>query len=157
VVSGEELRLAMRRHASGVCVVTAVVDGARHGATVASLVSLSLDPALVGVSIGRQSSFHEPLREAGRFGVSLLGGGQERLAQHFGRSGVPPIALWAGIDLHAEEPAPLLAGALAWLVCRTEAEHGAGDHTIFVAAVETIELGREDASLVYVRHAYEAL
>jgi flavin reductase (DIM6/NTAB) family NADH-FMN oxidoreductase RutF len=157
VVSGEELRLAMRRHASGVGVVTAVVDGARYGATVASLVSLSLDPALVGISIGRQSGFHEPLREAGRFGVSLLAGDQARVAQHFGRSGVPPIALWAGIDLHAEEPVPLLAGALAWLTCVTQAEHRAGDHTIFVAAVETIELAREDASLVYVRHAYEAV
>jgi flavin reductase (DIM6/NTAB) family NADH-FMN oxidoreductase RutF len=157
VVSGEELRLAMRRHASGVCVVTAVVDGARYGATVGSLASLSLDPALVGVSIGRQSSFHEPLREAGRFGVSLLAGDQARLAQHFGRSGVPPIALWAGIGLHAEEPAPLLAGALAWLTCATQAEHRAGDHTIFVASVETIELGREDTSLVYVRHTYETV
>jgi flavin reductase (DIM6/NTAB) family NADH-FMN oxidoreductase RutF len=157
VVSGEDLRDAMRRHAAGVCVVTAVVDGARFGATVASLVSLSLDPALVGISIGHQSSFHEPLREARRFGVSLLAGDQQRLAQHFGRSGVPPLAQWAGIELHAEEPEPLLAGALAWLRCVTRAEHVAGDHTVFVADVVELELGREDASLVYLRHGYEAV
>jgi flavin reductase (DIM6/NTAB) family NADH-FMN oxidoreductase RutF len=157
VVSGEELRDAMRRHAAGVCVVTAVVDGLRYGATVGSLVSLSLEPALVGVSIGLQSSFHEPLRHAGRFGVSLLAGDQARLAQHFGRSGVPPVALWVGVELHAEEPEPLLAGALAWLSCVTRGEHRAGDHTVFVAEAVTLELGRDDRSLVYVRHGYEAV
>jgi 3-hydroxy-9,10-secoandrosta-1,3,5(10)-triene-9,17-dione monooxygenase reductase component len=157
VVSGEELRDAMRRHAAGVCVVTAVVDGERYGATVGSLVSLSLDPALVGISIGLQSSFHAPLREAGRFGVSLLAGDQARLGQHFGRSGVPPVALWVGIELHTEEPEPLLAGALAWLTCTIRGEHGAGDHTVFVAEVLSLELGREDQSLVYVRHGYEAV
>jgi flavin reductase (DIM6/NTAB) family NADH-FMN oxidoreductase RutF len=156
VVAGDELRQAMRRHAAGIGVVTAVVDGARFGATVASFVSLALEPPLVGMSIGHQSGFHEPLRDAGRFGVSILAGDQARLAQHFGRSGVPPLALWAGIDLHADEPEPLLAGALAWLTCRTRVEHVAGDHTIFVADVERIELGRDDAALVYVRGAYEA-
>ena len=157
MVSGEDLRNAMRRHAAGVCVVTAVVDGVRYGATVGSLVSLSLEPALVGISIGHQSSFHEPLRDAGRFGVSLLAGDQARLAQHFGRSGVPPLAQWVGIELHAEEPEPLLAGALAWLRCVTRAEHLAGDHTVFVADVAELELGREDPSLAYVRHRYEAV
>jgi 3-hydroxy-9,10-secoandrosta-1,3,5(10)-triene-9,17-dione monooxygenase reductase component len=157
VVSGEELRDAMRRHAAGVCVVTAVVEGVRYGATVASLVSLSLEPALVGISIGRQSSFHEPLRDAGRFGVSLLAGDQAQLAKHFGRSGVPPVAQWVAIDLHADEPEPLLAGALAWLTCAIRAEHAAGDHTVFVADVTAIELGREEASLVYLRHGYEAV
>ena len=139
MVAGDELRQAMRRHAAGICVVTAVVDGTRFGATVASFVPLALDPPLVGMSIGHQASFHEPLRDAGRFGVSILAGDQARLAQHFGRSGVPPLALWD-----------------AWLTCRTRAEHLAGDHTIVVADVETIELGRDDAALVHVRGAYEA-
>jgi flavin reductase (DIM6/NTAB) family NADH-FMN oxidoreductase RutF len=155
VVSGDELRLAMRRHAAGVCVVTAVVDRERFGATIGSLVSLSLDPALVGVSVGLSSSFHEPLREAGRYGVSLLAGDQARLAQHFGRSGVPPIALWDGIELHASEPEPLLDGALGWLSCVTREEHRVGDHTLFVGEVESLEVGREDDALVYVRHGYE--
>lgn len=146
----------MRRHAAGVCVVTAVADGTRYGATVGSLVSLSLEPALVGISIGLSSSFHEPLREAGRFGVSILAGDQAHVAQHFGRSGMPPVALWPGIELHAEEPEPLLAGALAWLTCGTRAEHRTGDHTVFVADVETLELGREERALVYVRGGYEA-
>jgi flavin reductase (DIM6/NTAB) family NADH-FMN oxidoreductase RutF len=155
VLSGDELREAMRRHAAGVCVVTVAVDGERFGLTVGSLVSVSLEPPLVSVAIGLSSSFHEPLRAAGGFAVSLLAADQERLAQHFGRSGMPPLALWAGVESRESGgPEPMLAGALAWLRCGTRAEHRAGDHTIFVADVLSAELGREERALVYVRGGY---
>ena len=44
---------------------------------------------------------------------------------------------------------PLVDGALGWLQCRTVSEHDAGDHTIFVGEVESLELGAADAGLVY--------
>lgn len=156
MITGEDLREAMRRFAAGIAVVTVDGDGHRLGLTVGSLVSLSLDPPLVGVSIGHQSSVYEPLRQAGRFVVNLLAGDQDRLAAHFARS-VPPIAQWEGIPLHASNLAePLLDGALAWLECRTRAEHAAGDHTIFVAEVRSIELGRRAPGLVYVQSGYRS-
>ena len=71
----------------------------RYGLTVGSLVSLSLQPPLVGISIGRESSSHEPIRRAGQFAVSLLSGEQDSVAQHFARSGIPPVALWVGVDV----------------------------------------------------------
>lgn len=156
MVTGDDLREAMRRFAAGIAVVTVDAQGQKLGLTVASLVSLSLDPALVGVSIGHQSSVHEPLRQAGRFAVNLLAGDQDGLAAHFARS-VPPIAQWTGIPLHASKlPEPLLDNALAWLECHTRAEHAAGDHTIFVAEVRSIELGRRAPGLVYVESGYRS-
>ena len=120
---GDDLREVMRRFPSGVAVVTVNVDGTLLGQTVSALVSLSLDPPLVGISIARQAQLHELLREAGGFAVSLLAGGQEWLSQHFARS-VPPIAMWHGVAHHeGSEGAPLLAGALGWLECRLWAEH----------------------------------
>ena len=154
---GDELRAAMRRFASGIAVATTAVDGDRFGITVGSLVSLSLEPPLVGISVGHNSSFHEPLRQAGRFALSLLAGDQEGVAQHFARSGVPPVALWTGVALRETTLAePLLADALAWLECRTSAECEAGDHTIFVAEVLRVELGRAAAALVYVGSEYRS-
>jgi flavin reductase len=154
VVTGEELREAMRRFPAGVAVVTINLDGHRQGTTVGSLVSLSLDPPLVGVSIGHQSSLHEPLREAKRFAVSMLAGDQDWLAQHFARS-VPPIVQWDGIPTHTTAlPEPLIADALAWLECRTWAEYPAGDHTLFVGHVLSLELGRAAPALVYVGSSY---
>jgi 3-hydroxy-9,10-secoandrosta-1,3,5(10)-triene-9,17-dione monooxygenase reductase component len=158
VVGGDELRSAMRRFAAGIAVVTFVSGGERNGLTVGSLVSLSLEPPLVGISIGLDSARYEPLREAGRFAVSILAGDQEAVAQHFARSGIPPVALWSGIPVRASERSePLIDGAVAWLGCVTRAEHWAGDHTLFVGEVEWIEFGADGAALVYYRGNYQSV
>jgi flavin reductase (DIM6/NTAB) family NADH-FMN oxidoreductase RutF len=148
-MAGDELREVMRRFPAPVAVVTAVVEDERFGLTVGSLVSLSLDPPLVGISIGKDSSSHEPIRRAGGWAASLLGAGQTRVAQHFARSGIPPLALWNGVDVRDSPRGPLVEGAIGWLECRTVSEHEVGDHTIFVGEIESIELGAADQGLVY--------
>lgn len=148
-MTGDELREVMRRFPAPVAVVTTELDGDRFGLTVGSLVSLSLEPPLVGISIGRDSSSLEPIRRAGGWTASLLSGTQAAVAQHFARSGVPPVALWVGVDVSDGSRGPLIEGALGWLECRTVSEHEAGDHTIFVGEVESIELGAAAEGLVY--------
>lgn len=145
MVGGDELRSAMRRFPSGIAVLTLPLP---YGVTIGSLVSLSLDPPLVGVSIGLDAQAHELVREGRRFAVSVLGGDQGALAQHFARS-VPPIAQWERVEYRESDHGPLLEGALAWLRCSVRAEHEAGDHTFFVADVDAIELGRTERGLVY--------
>jgi flavin reductase (DIM6/NTAB) family NADH-FMN oxidoreductase RutF len=157
VSSEADLRALMRRAPACVAVITVDADGERLGLTVSSLVSVSLDPPLVGVSISRQAAMHELLREAGGFAVSLLAGGQEWLAQHFAR-GVPPIGMWHGIATEeGARGAPLLVGALGWLECRTAAEHETGDHSFFVGEVEAVLLGEPAPPLVYHDGSYRAL
>ena len=144
----------MRAFPSGVAVLTVDAEGQRLGLTVGSLVSLSLEPPLVGVAVSRQAAMHELAREAGGFALSLLAGDQEALAQHFAR-GVPPIALWHGIRWRAGETgAPLLEGALGWLECRTDGEYPVGDHTLFIGEVVALEPGRRAPALLYVGREY---
>ena len=148
----------MRRFPAGVAVVTVDVGGKPAGLTVGSLLSLSLAPPLVGVAIARQAALHELLRERSAFAASLLAEGQEALAAHFAR-GVPPIALWTGIETRpgTAGSAPLLAGALGWIECRTHAEHAVGDHTLFVGEAMSVELGAPARPLVYVDRAYASV
>jgi flavin reductase len=143
----------MRLIPAPVAVVTVDLEGERLGLTVASLVSLSLDPPLVGVAVRRAAALHELLRRSGRFGVSVLAAGQEHLAQHFAR-GVPPIALWEGIAVREGEGPPLLEGALAWLSCGLTDEHETGDHTLFVGRVVEAEAGSAESALVYLDRRY---
>jgi len=143
----------MGRFPAGVAVVTVDLEGRKAGLTVASLVSLSLEPPLVGVAIRRDAALHELLREAGVFAASLLAADQEALAQHFAR-GVPPIALWEGIAIRAREGPPQLEGAAGWLDCRVAAEHPAGDHTFFVGEIETAEPGPGRNPLVFYRQSF---
>jgi 3-hydroxy-9,10-secoandrosta-1,3,5(10)-triene-9,17-dione monooxygenase reductase component len=146
----------MRGYPSGLAVLTVDREGERLGLTVGSLVSLSLEPPLVGVAINRNAAMHELLRGAGRFALSLLAADQSAAAQHFAR-GVPPIALWHGIAWHEGNGGPpLLDGALGWLDCRLERECAAGDHTFFVGEVVGLERGRSAPPLVYVEGSYRA-
>jgi flavin reductase (DIM6/NTAB) family NADH-FMN oxidoreductase RutF len=156
VVEGDELRAVMGRFPAGVAVVTVDLEGQRLGLTVASLVSLSLSPPLIGVAIRRDAALHELMHEAGDFAVSMLADGQEHLAQHFAR-GVPPIALWERIPLRDAEGPPQLDGALGWLRCRTAAEHATGDHTFFIGEVESAEPGPGRRPLVFHGQSYLAL
>jgi flavin reductase (DIM6/NTAB) family NADH-FMN oxidoreductase RutF len=154
VPPGEDLRALFVRYPSGVCVITVDAGGQRLGLTVSSLVSLSLDPPLVGFAVSREAAMHELLREAGGCAVSLLAAGQDWLAQHFAL-GVPPIAMWHGV---ATEPgasgAPLLVGALGWLECGLHEEVAAGTHTLFVCKVHRVELGADAPPLVRLRGEY---
>jgi flavin reductase (DIM6/NTAB) family NADH-FMN oxidoreductase RutF len=156
VVSGDELRAVMGRFPAGVAVVTVDLDGERVGLTVASLVSLSLDPPLVGVAVRRDAALHELLRGSDEFAVSMLAEGQESLAQHFAR-GVPPIALWERIPLRDVDGPPQLDEAVGWLRCRTTDQHPTGDHTFFVGEVESAEPGPGTRPLVFHGQSYLAL
>ncbi len=150
----EDLRGLFGRYPTGIAVVTVDAGGQKLGLTVGSLVSLSLEPPLVGLAISTEAAMHELLREAGGCAISLLAEGQDWLAQHFAR-GVPPIAMWHGI---ATEPgasgAPLLVGALGWLECELREQVSAGTHTFFVCDVRRVELGVDAPPLVRVRGAY---
>ena len=154
MTSGEELKHVLRRHPAGVSVVTVELEGERLGLTVASLVSLALEPTLVGISIAHSAAAHELLRSAGGFAVSLLGADQVSLAQHFSR-GVPPIAMWQGVAARPGPRGPLLEGALGWLECALDAEHRVGDHTFFVGLVERAEHGAAGEPLVRIHGEYQ--
>jgi len=150
-MTGEDLRAAMRRFPAGIAVLTLPIP---FGVTIGSLVSLALEPPLVGVSIGHDSQGHELIRDHGAFALSLLASDQEALAQHFARS-VPPIAQWVGIAADQGSCGPLIRGAAAWLDCVITAEHLVGDHTFFVARVERVQLGRATRGLLYMSSRYE--
>jgi flavin reductase (DIM6/NTAB) family NADH-FMN oxidoreductase RutF len=145
----------MREVPAPVAVVTVTAGGQSAGLTVDSFVSLSLEPPLVGIALGRHAALHELLREAGAFALSILAEGQEHLAQHFAR-GVPPIGLWTGIETREGElGAPLIDGALGWVECRLAAEHPAGDHTFFVGDVVSAARGPGREALVHLRGKFE--
>ena len=152
---GEEQRALFRRWPAGVSVVVAEVDERRAGLTVSSLVSLSLEPRLVGISISLQASLHGVLQDARAWAVSILSGEQAHIAQHFAR-GVPPIALWDGIHVRDDDPR-LLADAVGWLTVRTVDEIPTGDHTFFVGEIESLEHGRAPTALVYVNREYRSV
>lgn len=125
-----ELRRTFGRFATGVTIVTCERDGAIHGMTANSFTSVSLEPALVLVSIGNHARMAAMLREGGQFGLNILGAEQQGLSNHFaGRPGE------AEIPFTRHGAVPLIEGALAHLVCTLRDVFPAGDHGLFVGEV----------------------
>ena len=125
----ERLRSCLGRFVTGVTVVTFDDGGHRHGITVNSFTSVSLEPPLVLVSVARSARSHEALR--GRtFCVNVLGAEQEHVARAFagGDGRVPPR--W-----HATADPPRLDGVLAYVSCRPWRDYDGGDHTLFLGEV----------------------
>ncbi|MGH2972669.1 MAG: flavin reductase family protein [Gaiellaceae bacterium] len=156
MVAPEELRGLMRLWPHGVSVLTVDFEADTMGVTVSSLVSLSLDPPLVGVSIGKTASCYEILRTSGQWAVTLLGGDQAELAARFA-AGRPPIVHWDGVTIRQGKIAPLIEGAVGWIEATTRAEHDAGDHTFFIGDVVNVEHGPATSALMYRESTYHRL
>ncbi|AKE89213.1 MULTISPECIES: NADH-dependent flavin reductase [Rhodococcus] len=131
------MRKALGRFASGVTIVTTAEsedEASVHGMTANAFTSVSLDPPLVLVSIANRAKMNERIREAGRYGVSILAGDQEPLSLHFaGAANQPDLVRFVW-----RKGVPLLEGALVHLACTVVDSHPAGDHTLHVGRVERL-------------------
>jgi len=138
-VSRDEFRKALGCFATGVTVITvARAAGSVHGMTANAFCSVSLEPPLVLVCVDHESDTHLILREARRFGVSVLREDQQEIARYFAEAEKSPQGEERlGVLYHVSaRGTPLLQPALAQLDCALVAAHEAGDHTIFVGEVE---------------------
>jgi flavin reductase (DIM6/NTAB) family NADH-FMN oxidoreductase RutF len=154
VSAPDDFLTLLSRYPEGASVVTVDAEGRRFGLTIGSLVSLSLDPPLIGFTVPSDEPIHDILSIAGGCAISILAGGQEWLAEHFEAS-ERPIAMWHGL---AAEPgaagAPLFVGALGWLECTLLDSAELGSHTLFVCDVRQVEGGTEAPALMRLRGKY---
>jgi flavin reductase (DIM6/NTAB) family NADH-FMN oxidoreductase RutF len=132
-----DVRLAFRRtlgmFATGVTVITRLIEEQVHGMTANAFASVSLEPPLVLVSVDRRARMHKLLHEGARYGISVLSSGQELLSDHFaGRTG--ESAVEARFEVVHETP--LVEGALAHLVAKVVRSYWGGDHSLFLGQVE---------------------
>ncbi len=149
-VTSVEFKQTLGRFLSGVTVIAAEVAGSRHGMTASAFLSVSLDPPLVLVSIGKSAHMHAVLAAGVPWSASILAGDQAALSNHFAGYGEADVR-WILGDL-----APRIDGALAWVQCASHSAHDAGDHTLFVGHV--LATGWRDAEpLTYFRGKYREL
>lgn len=133
-VDAPQFRHLLGHFATGVTIVTVTGDDGRPiGMTASSLASVSLHPPLLSVCVAHEAELHDPLAAADRWAVNILSDGQEALSRRFAE---PTENRFDGVG-YATSPngLVLLEGALAHIECESEAQHPAGDHTIFIGRV----------------------
>ncbi|QFG27407.1 flavin reductase family protein [Actinomadura sp. WMMB 499] len=151
----------MGRFATGVAIVTTVTDvGAEHAMTVNAFTSVSLDPPLVMFCADKAARFHGMVLETGRWAVSVLSEEMRDASERFATRGRALDGRLEGRP-HVRGPAtgaPILAGALAALECRTRAVHDGGDHTIVVGEVVGLDVPNPDGRpLIFYGGGYRTL
>ncbi|PZV92799.1 NADH-FMN oxidoreductase RutF, flavin reductase (DIM6/NTAB) family [Micromonospora phaseoli] len=151
LATGRELRRVFGTFATGVAVLT--VGGEHpHGMTANSFASVSLDPPLVLVCVGRSTVMHACLAEASGFGVSVLAAGHAGIARYFADSRRPVgPEEFSGIRTvpGARTGVPLIAGALAWFECEPWRRYDGGDHTIVVGRLLSAARVAAGAALLF--------
>ncbi|RKU10559.1 flavin reductase [Candidatus Poribacteria bacterium] len=123
-------RQIMGRFATGVTVVTTRYGEQISGMTANAVMSLSLDPPLVVVSVDLQSNMHGHLTQGQCYAINVLKHDQEDLSRRFAKPGPKDFS-----DLKltvAETGAPILVDALAYIDCRVVEVARAGDHDLFI-------------------------
>ena len=131
-----QFRNTLAQWASGVTVVTTTHNGLRYGMTASSFSSVSLEPSLILICVGKAAFTHDLMLETGTFGVNILEAAQLDLGRRFAEKHGNYIDRFSDLDVvTGTTGSPLLVGALACLDCQTVKTVDAGDHTIFIAEV----------------------
>ncbi|MCF6469235.1 flavin reductase [Nonomuraea sp. MG754425] len=151
---------AMAQLAGGVAVVTARDGRDDLGTTVSALMSVSLEPPLVLVSLATRGYLNEVLLRQDRWAASLLSSEQAAVASRFATAGRPSARLLvAGTPHHRGEhtEALVVEGGVAAIEAETTKVVPAGDHTIFIAAVLGVDYVNAGlAPLVRLRGRYRS-
>jgi flavin reductase (DIM6/NTAB) family NADH-FMN oxidoreductase RutF len=129
-----------------VTVVTTADEAGPHGATVSAFASLSLSPPLVTVALDRRSALLARILAARRFGVNVLGSGDDEVALRFARAAAGDR--FAGVPWTLSRGLPRLDCAAAWAACELIQAVDGGDHLLLIGLVGHAE-SHPAAPLVY--------
>jgi len=133
---------------TGIYVLTARRGDTRHGMSSSWVAQVSGEPPLIAVSVDRSHFSHGLIRATQRFGLNVVGRASRGLEDFFYSSaGRAENNLGGFATIEAASGVPLLVDALVGFDCVVEQEIETGDHTLFVARVESARRGALDEPL----------
>lgn len=155
-IDGRELRNALGRFATGVCVITTVDSNQRAlGMTANSFSSVSLDPPLVLWNLQNGSDVYDAFSAPAHFAINVLAKEQLELSNQYARKGEHLLS-----SEHyriGRTGSPVIRDALVSFECSLEANHEGGDHLIIVGRVEDMHARPGGDPLLFFAGAYREL
>jgi flavin reductase (DIM6/NTAB) family NADH-FMN oxidoreductase RutF len=151
-----QFRHVMGHFPTGVTVVTTKHDGRMHGMTANAITSVSLEPVMLLVCLGREARTALAIQKTRQFAVNILREDQEEISRRFAR---PYQDHFEGLDVEeGPDGLPLLPGCLAYLACRVHDIVPAGDHDIVLANVDRCEVSPNGGTpLLFFQGGYQRL
>ena len=153
---GRELRNALGRYATGVCVIT-TVTGAQQavGMTANSFASVSLEPPLVLWSLQNNSDVYDVFSGPRFYAINILSSEQDGHSNQYAKKGqheLSPEHFSLG-----KYGSPIIRDALVSFECELEETHEGGDHLIIVGRVRDMQQKPEGEPLLFFSGGYREL
>jgi 3-hydroxy-9,10-secoandrosta-1,3,5(10)-triene-9,17-dione monooxygenase reductase component len=147
-------RHVMAHWATGVSVVTVDGPDGPEGCTANAVTSLSLEPPLILVCLELESHTLAALRRSRRFALNLLTSEQSDISNHFAVKAEIAGEKFAAVPHRIVEGAPVIDGALGWIVCELEEELPGGDHVIATGCPVAAEMDERLKPLIFFQRSY---
>lgn len=149
------LRRVFGAFPTGVVAVSAQVDGRLTGLAASSFTSVSLEPALVSISIANSSKTWPDLRRAARLGISVLADHHGGLARQLAG---PVEHRFDGVEIALSDVgAAVVVDGLAHFDTSVYREVEAGDHTLVLLEVHAVAHADATAPLIFHRSTFHRL
>lgn len=157
-VSPDAFRQAMRHWATGIVIFAASYEGFRHGMTVSSFNSLTLEPPLVMASIQKGTRTHYLTDSSNAFSVTILSASQQEISDIFAGRISDENDRFAGLEIEElVTGSPFIKGGLAYMDCKVVQRVDLGSHVIFIGEVVASKDLSQGEPLVYYDRAYRKL
>jgi flavin reductase len=159
VISQEDFRLAMRRLAGGVSIISGAGPDGPLGVTATAVTSLTADPPSILCCLNRSLELEAAVKETSRFGVNMLRADHHDLAMRFaGMAGVRGSAKFEqGNWTILPSDVPALFDSLVTFDCRVDDIVEVGTHSVFVGLITEAHFGESGDPLVYCNGAFAGL
>ena len=148
------VRLALRRMAKSVTVITCLHEGRRYAMAATAADALSMDPPSMIVSVNRSASLHAPLSAGADFCINVLGRVHEPVSRACGGGLSGEDRFTVGDWITGPGGVPMLVDAQASFVCHNDISLSYGTHGIFVGRLVDVRSTGDVDPLVYLDGRY---
>jgi flavin reductase (DIM6/NTAB) family NADH-FMN oxidoreductase RutF len=151
-----QTKLALRRLASAVAVVTCQDGRTRHAMTATAVNAMSMQPPSMIICVNRSSAFHAAISRADNFAINILHRGQAQISMGCGGK-VRGEDRFHSAAWEEENGVPVLPDAQASIVCAKQERFDYGSHTVFLGRVTSVGVHGAVDPLIYVDGHYTGL
>ena len=144
---------AMYNLSYGLFVLTARQDGKDNGCIINTAGQVTSSPNRISIAVNKDNLTHDMVKATGKFNISIISeAAQFELFKHFGfQSGrdTDKLAGWAYAERSANGVMYLTKGVNAYISATVEQTIDLGSHTLFIAAVDDMEVLDDTPSATY--------
>ena len=148
------VRLALRRMAKSVTVITCLHEGRRYAMAATAVDALSMDPPSMIVSVNRSASLHAPLAAGADFCINVLGTMHEDVSRACGGGASGEDRFATGQWITGPRDIPVLADSQAAFVCHNDVSLAYGTHGLFIGRLIDVRSHGPVDPLVYLDGRY---